>query len=361
MHGLTPSPGTGGSVAGGGRVASTMGMGPVHFDLHNALTAWQWGPFSVSVLMALAVIAYLYAHGTWRLAARGRRWPMRRSLPFVAGLVSIDLALQSPVASFTSSYFQAHVVQHLLLMAVAPPLLALGAPSTLLLQSASRANKKRWLTVLRSRPFAVATHPAPVWFAYFGVMFAFFLSPLINFAMEHMALMDVINVTFLLGGCFYWWPMVGIDPIVHWRMGYGARMANLALGAPFEAFLGIAIMYEHGPIASMYTLASTHAGGALLWAATEVSTFVGIAPVFWQWVKADERAGARADARAERPEQVPAASQSPFKPLLQPGNASWEAMWRAKAGYVPSVATAPARLEEPDVHRGARAGPQAIG
>ena len=118
--------------------------------------------------------------------------------------------------------------------------------------------------------------------------------------MEHMVLMDVINLVFLLGGCLYWWPVVSLDPIVHWRMGYGTRLAALSLGVPFEAFLGIAIMSQRSPIASMYSLASTHSGGALLWVATELATFVGLVPVFFQWVRADERAGARADARADR-------------------------------------------------------------
>jgi putative copper resistance protein D len=290
-------------------------------------------------------------------------------VPFLAGLVAVDLALQSPVATFTASYFQAHVAQHLLLMVVAPPLLALGAPSTLLLQTASRANKKRWLAVLRSRPFAVATHPVLVWFFYFGAMFAFFLSPLLNFAMEHMALMDAINLAFLLGGTFYWWPMVGLDPIVHWKMGYGARIANLALGVPFEAFLGIAIMSQRAPIASMYTVPSTRAGGALLWAATEVATFTGMVPIVLQWVRADDRAGRRADDRAARaaagrlrartdlapanlapadlaladlalagePRATTSLLGEKVRPLFQPGNSSWEAMWRAKAGFVPSA------------------------
>ncbi|MGO9660779.1 MAG: cytochrome c oxidase assembly protein [Acidimicrobiales bacterium] len=344
------------------------GMSKVHFSLHSALTAWQWSPFSVCVPVALVVIGYFYLRGDWRLASRGRRWPARRTVPFLAGLVAVDLALQSPVATFTASYFQAHVAQHLLLMVVAPPLLALGAPSTLLLQTASRANKKRWLAVLRSRPFAVATHPVLVWFFYFGAMFAFFLSPLLNFAMEHMALMDAINLAFLLGGTFYWWPMVGLDPIVHWKMGYGARLANLAIGVPFEAFLGIAIMSQRAPIASMYTLASTQAGGALLWAATEVATFTGMVPIVLQWVRADDRAGRRADDRAARRAPAPlrpradlasadlasgdlaladlARAREPrapvpllgerVRPLFQPGNSSWEAMWRAKAGFVPS-------------------------
>jgi hypothetical protein len=188
--------------------------------------------------------------------------------------------------------------------------------------------------------------------------------------MEHMALMDAFNLAFLLGGTLYWWPMVGLDPIVHWRMGYGARLANLAIGVPFEAFLGIAIMSQQAPIASMYTLSSTRAGGALLWAATEVATFTGMVPIVLQWVRADDRAGRRADDRATRARQAPVRARPPADgapsdlappdlagadlavaaetraatlllgekvgPLFQPGNSSWEAMWKAKAGFVPS-------------------------
>jgi putative membrane protein len=336
-------------------------MDTVQFNLHTALTAWQWGPFSIAVAIALVAVAYWYLRADWLLASRGRKWPRHRTVAFLAGLVAVDLALQSPVSTLTGSYFQAHVTQHLLLMAVAPPLMALGAPSTLLLQSGSRVTKKRWLGFLNSWPFAVATHPVIVWFGYFGAMFAFFLTGLVNFAMEHMALMDGINIVFLLGGCFYWWPMVGLDPVGHWKMGYGARIANLAIGIPFEAFLGIAIMSDRSPIASMYTLSSTRSGGALLWAATELSTFIGLIPVFWQWQRADERAGARADARATRAERAREARENnpgsavdivapvgrpelttsvfgqQYRPLLQPGNSTWEAMWKAKAGFVPEA------------------------
>jgi cytochrome c oxidase assembly factor CtaG len=200
-----------------------------------------------------------------------------------------------------------------------------------------------------------------VWFFYFGAMFAFFLTPLVNTAMHHMDLMDAFNVAFLMGGCLYWWPMVGLDPNLHWKMGYGARIANLALGVPFEAFLGVAILQQATPIASMYSLQSTHAGGGLLWSATELSTFAGVIPVFLQWIRSDERAGARADAKADRAFEAQAIAERAgdvdvrtptvpisvaagetgsttvdrFRPLFQPGNSAWEAMWKAKAGYVP--------------------------
>ena len=331
-------------------------MRPVTFSVHNALTQWGSGPFVLCALAVLIGVAYLYLQGDWRLAARGRRWPARRTASFMAGLVAVDLALQSPIATFTGSYFQAHVVQHLLLMIVAPPLLALGAPSTLFLQTANRKNKTRWLGLLHSRPFAAITHPISVWALYFGFMFLFFLTSLIDVAMLHMALMDLINIVFLLGGCLYWWPMIGLDPILHWKMGYGARMVNVLIGAVPETLLGIAIMSQSNPIASMYSLASTHSGGGMLWASTEFGTLAAFVPIFLQWMRSEERVATRADVTVDdspqrqmsvlenaKSKRGPASDGEMAVTLNAPTDSSarklsvWEATWLARAGSIPVV------------------------
>ncbi|MBV9661131.1 MAG: cytochrome c oxidase assembly protein [Acidimicrobiales bacterium] len=337
-------------------------MKPITWSVHGALTQWQHGPFALAVVAALIAVAYWYLRADWRLAARGRRWPSQRTAAFLAGLVAVDLALQSPVATFTAGYFEAHVVQHLLLMVVAPPLLALGAPSTLLLQTSSRRVKSSWLSVLRSKPFAALTFPLTVWSLYFGVMFAFFLSSLINRAMHDMALMDAWNLLFLLGGTLYWWPLVGLDPVVHWRMSHGARMVTVLLGAPPEVILGLALLSAGQPVASMYTLASTHAGGGLLWISTEFSTALGFIPIFWQWMRSDERAAARADARSDRqdelaglaPEGEASAGSMPVTGAAMATAAgeptAWEAYWRMRTGRVPAR-TAPSRRPAPAVDR----------
>lgn len=332
-------------------------MTHIKWSVHAALTTWQDGPFALLTVAALIGAAYWYLRADWHLAARGRRWPRRRVVCFVAGLVSIDLAIQSPVAAFTATYFEAHVIQHLLLMVVAPPLLALGAPSTLLLQTSSRRTKTLWLGILRSRAFGLLTFPLVVWAGYFGLMFAFFLSSLINTSMEHMWLMDIMNVLFLFGATLYWWPMVGLDPIVHWRMGYGARMVNILLGGPPEVILGLAILSSHRPIASMYSLSSTHAGGGLLWVSTEAATLIGFIPIFWQWINADERAARRADAETDKlvpPVPITLSSTVPGDDLelegiltaarpsaaLPPaGDTPWESYWRMRTGRVPGRAT----------------------
>jgi cytochrome c oxidase assembly factor CtaG len=316
------------------------GMAPVGFSLHNALTRWQLGPFALCVLAALVAIGAWYLRADWRLASRGRAWSRWRTLSFLLGLVAVDLAVQSPVATFTGSYFEAHVVQHLLLMIIAPPLLALGAPSTLLLQTASRATKTRWLRVLRSEPFAVLTHPVTVWSLYYGVMFVFFLTPLINVAMHHMDLMDVLNLSFFFGGTLFWWPMVGIDPIIHWKLSYPFRLLTVLLGAGLEAFLGVAILDQSHPIASMYTLSSTKAGGGILWAGTELGLLVAAAPILVQWMRSEQRAGRRHDAATveRQPAGTPlATSEAGPGPLARRDGpmSAWEAAWLAKNGAVP--------------------------
>ncbi len=327
-------------------------MPRVAFTPHDVFTRWDVSAFPLLVVVGLVAAGVWYLRADWTLASRGRRWKTRRTVAFFAGLATIDLALQSPVATMTGTYFQAHIVQHLLLMAVAPPLLAMGAPSTLFLQTAKRSTKERWLAVLRSRPFAVLTHPALVAFLYYGVMFIFFLSSLINLAMTHMWLMDIINVFFLTGGLLFWWPMVGIDPIIHWKLGFGARMFFVLVGSAIDAFLGVAILNLSHPIASMYTLSSSRAGGGLLWAGTDVLALAAFLPIYLQWMHSEERAGKRVDARFSRQSS---GSRLPVPAELigtiggRPARTSaWEASWRQRVGEVPVTRTSRAERDPAD-------------
>jgi putative membrane protein len=289
-------------------------MSPVPFSAHNALTRWMFSPFALLTLAACIVAVVWYVRAERSLGARGRRWSGKRTTSFVLGVVAIDLALQSPVASLTMDYFQAHVLQHLLLMVIAPPLLAMGAPMTLALQTTGRTSKVRILALLNSRPFQVLTHPIPVWFLYYFSMFAFFLTFALNFAMFHMWLMDVINVGFLLAATLFWWPIVGLDPIPHWQMSHGVKMANLMIGVPVESFLALALLSSTRQAASMYSVSSTHAGAAILWIGAELFTFLALIPVFVQWVRQEERRGARYDAQLDA---ELAASQSLPSPVSE--------------------------------------------
>ncbi|MBO0728984.1 MAG: cytochrome c oxidase assembly protein [Acidimicrobiaceae bacterium] len=271
---------------------------------HTILTAWQESPFAFAVAASLILAAVLYVVGMRRLARRGRGWSMWRAVSFMAGLLSVELALGSSVSVLSGETFTAHIAQHLLLMVVGPPLLALGAPMTLLLQTSNRPVKTAALKVLHSWPFAVVSHPITVFFLYYMSMFAFFLTGALGYAMEHMWLMDLINVGFFAGATLFWWPMIGLDPIPRWELSPGLKLINLLIGVPFESFLGIALLMKSTAVASMYTVGTTHAGGGLLWAATEIATVAAIIPIFMQWTRADARLARRIDARLDAGEDI---------------------------------------------------------
>jgi putative membrane protein len=272
--------------------------------ISNLVTHWQGGVFAFCVAAAVVGAAAWYLRAAAGLRARGRRWPWWRTVSFLAGLLCVELALGSAVAVYAGYTFTSHIFQHLLLMVAAPPLGALGAPMTLLLQTSGRSTKRRVLAVLHSRAFAVISHPVPVFFFYYLSMYAFFLTAALGYAMDHMWLMDLINLGFLAGATLFWWPMVGIDPVPRGRMNGGFKIINLLIGVPVESFLGIALLSKRAPVAPMYSLVTTHVGGGVLWAATEIVTIFAVGPVFFEWMRSDARLAKRIDARIDAGEDV---------------------------------------------------------
>ena len=226
------------------------GMRYIPLDSHSVLTQWQFSPFPLLVLAAVVVTAAWYLRARSLLVARGRRWRWTRTVSFLAGLVALDLALQSPVATFTMEFFQAHVVQHLLLMVVAPPLLAMGAPMTLALQTSDRDTKVRLLGILNSTPFRWMTHPLPVAAAYYFTMFAFFLTFALGFAMDHMWVMDLINVGFFFASTLFWWPIVGPHP--GRRLTEPLAVAYLLSACLACTLLGVSIAFSPVRVCSAY-------------------------------------------------------------------------------------------------------------
>src|SRR5579871_3161490 len=120
---------------------------------------WQFAP----VVTAFAVLAAgLYLWGVLRVRRRhpARPWPWYRTALFGGGLFVIVFATESGVGSYDDVLFWDHMIQHLLLLMVAPPLLVVGQPGTLLLH-ASRNPVHTWAKrAMRSRVVSGLTFPA---------------------------------------------------------------------------------------------------------------------------------------------------------------------------------------------------------
>jgi putative membrane protein len=263
------------------------------FSPAGLLTLWSLGPFAILVILGAGALFAWYVDAAVRVRAKGRAWPTRRIVSFGLGLATVVYSLAGPIAVWVMRYFPAHIVQHLTLMIVAPSLAAMAAPVTLALQTTKGAPRRLITGFLHSRFLHALTFPLVVFIAYYVVMWWFFTTSAIGYAMTHMWLMDLLNLAFLAGGVLFWWPLVGRDPILHWRMGWGAKLASLAFGIPFETFLGLTIAGARAPLAPMYTLGDWSAGGDVLWGLSELFTTAAIAVVIANWIASEERQATR--------------------------------------------------------------------
>src|SRR5258708_26245084 len=110
-------------------------------------------PYAPGLAVALGLAAGIYLRGWLSLRQQNmERWHIGQLAAFLGGLATIYLALASPIEPFASLLFQVHMLQHLLLMMAAPPLLWLGAPLFPLLRGLPQPVRTYWVAPLFRSP-----------------------------------------------------------------------------------------------------------------------------------------------------------------------------------------------------------------
>ncbi|MES2209569.1 MAG: cytochrome c oxidase assembly protein [Chloroflexota bacterium] len=277
-------------------------------DAANLLLGWDIEP-AVALPLLVAAVAW------WRLlGAVGRGHPehpvpRRQRWAFLGGLAAIAVALQSGIARYDTTLFSLHMIQHLLLTLVAPPLLALAAPVTQILRAASPETRRRWiLPILHSRVVSVIGHPVVAWLVFTAVMWGTHFSPLFDQSLERRLLHDLEHGLYLAAGLLFWWPLIGLDPAPR-RMGYAARIAYVFLQMPQGSFLAVAILFAGSPLYAHYvTLGSPYGIDALsdqrlaagiMWFVGDVIFLIATLSVLAGWMRSESRTTDAADRRAD--------------------------------------------------------------
>ncbi len=299
------------------------------FTPGRLLTAWEWPWLPV---LGVVLVAGTYLYGVTRLRRRGDRWPVTRTLSFVGlGLGSFLLMTTSALAVYDTTLFWVHMVQHMVLAMLTPVFLALGAPVSLALRTLPRGGRRVVLSVLHSRVAKVLTFPVVAGALFVANPFALYLTGLYEETLRHPWLHDLNHLHFVVLGCLWFWPILGLDPMPN-RVPYPMRLLAVFATMPFHAFLGVAILSQTTLIAGdWYTavdrhwgptpLADQHWGGGLLWASGDLVALLVLAVLFVQWSRASEREARREDrrldrldeeaARAARAEVAPTAGRPP--------------------------------------------------
>jgi putative membrane protein len=247
----------------------------------------------IGVVVALDLVAWRYlvgVHRAWAVAGTGRLVRWIEVARFVLGLLTVAAALLSPLDGAAGTSLTAHMVQHVLLLCVAPPLLVLGAPVPALLWSlpdrGRTAGRRVWRRVVRSRRGA-----GWLWWmaAALGVqtvaMWAWHAPLLYDAAVRHEAVHVAEHLTYVGAGCLFWWTVTA-GP--HRR--HGAAALGVIIGALPGTALGAALTFASRPWYPPYpSLSDQQMAGVVMWAFAGTAYIVAAGVLIGAWMVSLDR------------------------------------------------------------------------
>lgn len=240
--------------------------------------------------VALVFAALIYALGWYRLrSTHPDMIPIWRAAGFMAGLLSVWIAIGSPIAHRDHELLSIHMVQHLLLMAAGAPLILLGAPVLLLKYGLPQWFGGRIPGLLcrcsRIRTFSRdLTRPAVCWFAGTLAVIGWHVPAAFELAMRSQSWHDTQRATFFAAGILFWLPIIEPQPLIthdtQWAVPLYLFLGTLPCDA-LSAFLTFSdrVVYHsylsRPQILSLSALRDQETAGALMWVCV---TFIYLIP-----------------------------------------------------------------------------------
>lgn len=251
---------------------------------------WSADP---TVVLGIALLAALYAFRAGRLdvADPAAAPSFVRRLLFAGGLLTLIVALMSPLHDLSDHYlFAAHMVQHLLMILVLPPLLLAGLSADMV---RPLLRPPVAMTIARA-----LTRPVPA-FLLCNALFALSHVPSIyNFILENHGSHTLEHLAFMATAILLWWPILGPVPELP-RLSYPLQMLYLFLqtlpGPAVGGFIANAdrplyALYERAPrIWPISPLADQQAGALIMWVGGSFFFLIALTAVFFVWATSEER------------------------------------------------------------------------
>jgi putative membrane protein len=241
------------------------------------LTAWS---FSIIPFIILTITLILYLRG-WRVIHQTRpdQLPNWRAASFLAGIFSLWIAIASPIDTLDDYLLSAHMIQHFILMSIAPPLIVLGAPTVPLLRGLPRFLIRFPVgPILRAHWFhnlgKFITHPVTAWLAINVAYLAWHVPAIFELTFQSEPIHNFEHLCFLFTSIAFWWVVLAPWPSrprwPRWAMIpylLTADIVNTVLSATL-AFSGKVLYptYAAAPrITALSPLKDQIAAGAEMW------------------------------------------------------------------------------------------------
>lgn len=256
------------------------------------------------LLIAGALVGYLWGVARVRRLHPRHPWPIGRTVAWVAALVVTAIAIFSFVGVYDRELFYDHMIQHLLLIMVASPLYALGAPLKLAWWSTDGRAHELVNRGLRSSPAQLLDHPLVAFGLYAVMIPVTHLTSLYNLTLENEDIHNGEHLLFLVIGYLFWRQVFTGEFSAH-RVYPGLRLGLLAFAIPVDTFTGLSLASSTHEIFPAYLtlhrtwgpglVADLHAGGVIMWVAGDTLMFLPMIPLALQWMHYEERRATRVD------------------------------------------------------------------
>ena len=218
-----------------------------------------------------------------------------RQTVFLFGLVLTFALLVGPIPHLAVRIFWIHMIQHIGLMMLISPLLVLGSPMKVAINS-RHVKVRKFVHVLGSNPFVRALFKPQVGFGLFlVVLIGTHFSPLANLGMTDPNAHCLELILFLVGGFIYYYPVMEGNPQPH-LVPYSLRVISLfAMMLPetmvgFFLYSGNRVLHSLPRGTSMQMgLADQHQGGAIMWAMGMLIDTIWIVLAAKDWFANEQR------------------------------------------------------------------------
>lgn len=270
---------------------------------HDLWRIWNWDPLTSAALLAPAL---LYARGVytlWREAGVGRGIAKWRVVAFAGGLLVLFVALLSALEAMANVLFSAHMVQHLLLLVVAPPLLLLGRPEVAFFWALPHTQRPALARWVRQRPaltsiWRLLSRPPVVWILYALALWIWHLPVLYQAALRSEVIHILEHATFFGAALLLWWTLAHSHTRGSIR-SYGVGILLVFTTALHGGLLGWLLTFTsqawypaYAETTSLWGLApleDQQLAGAIMWAPAGLIYALSALVLLAAWLRAMER------------------------------------------------------------------------
>jgi cytochrome c oxidase assembly factor CtaG len=278
-------------------VATEAGSNLSSSSVSELMTAWTW---PIYIALPLFLTAAVFVIGLLNEHKRTLRFPVKSAAYFCAGLVSLIIALDSPIHELSEQLFWVHMTQHEILMLISAPLLVMSRPLVTFLWAVPKSWRIRTGALANSKLFKrawlVVSAPLAAWLLHAIALWLWHAPILFVAAMQNEAIHAAQHISFLGTAILFWWALLNNHGR---RLGYGGALLYLFTTITHMSLLGAWLTFsakvwytpylQTAPAWHLTALEDQQIGGLIMWIPAGTILTLLMLALFIRWVQDSQR------------------------------------------------------------------------